>query len=330
MNDYIRPITANSAISITPEPIFAIKSKLVTEPQSKLFINVCHSPEVPAPATPFDPTSTYTAIMNNQWEIPIVTSPGRQDTDKKGGECLVFDCIINSSLMPIITAINNFQLKEILVEWCIESVEVRENLMIHRDMIKFPKMKFKGDTLPVLEIRNDGSEDTQNENDENSTAGFLQMRRDLVDNEQLDDEQNGLKTLFPTQSTPAAAAPSSPLIQDITETANRAPQQTTTQVPAQPIQRQKVNFNVVMRHTKDNSVYKLCIEVDSELDSSLDLKLTYNAKENELVLENINTAQFEEKTLSLPLPDVVKAHASDIAHFKSFFIKREKKLYIFI
>lgn len=323
MNDYIRPITDNSAISITPEPIFVIKSKLVSAPQCKLFINVCHSPDVPAPATPFDPSATYSAIMNNAWEIPIVTSPGREDTDKKGETCMVFDCIINSSLMPVVTAVNNFQLKEILVEWCVESVEVRENVMVQRDVIKFPKMKFKGDVLPVLEIRGDAAGENETPTDENSAAGFLQMRRDLVDNERMDDEENGLKTLFPQSEATGQA--SRPLIEEIAEPVRPARQTT-----AQP-SRGKVNFNVVMRRPKvADTEYKLCIEIDSELDSSLDLQLTYDAAANTLHLKNLNTLEFEEKELQLPLPDVVRERASTISSFKTYFIKRERKLYIFI
>lgn len=315
MNDYIRATDENNVITITPEPIFVIKSKLLSDPQSKLFINVCHATNVPPPREPFDPQNTYTAIMNNEWEIPIVASQMRQDTDKKGDICMVSDCIINSSLVDIINNVNNFQLKQILVEWCIESIEIRENVMIHRDAIKFPKMKFKGQELPVLEIRNDsitsGEEtDQSNKNkQEDSALGFLQMKRDLIDNDEIEDSTNGLKTLFPNATTTTKNGRSHSLIQDITESntsvTKNKPIINEIVAPGK-IEKKDVHFNVTMRQTKDTTTYKLKIEIESELDSSLDLELSYNTNENSLFVKNINLQEFNESKLEIPLPNFIK------------------------
>ncbi|KAG0653308.1 hypothetical protein C6P45_003976 [Maudiozyma exigua] len=327
MNDYIRPVNDKDVITIKPSPIFVIKSKLLNGSQQKLFINVCHATNVPGPTIPFDPRNTYTAIMNNEWEIPIVTSQMRSDTDKKGDICSVADCIINDSLVVIINDVNNFQLKQILVEWCIESVEVRENVMIHRDCIKFPKMKFKGDELPDLEIRNDGDNEDDDivMEDNNSVSGFLQMKKDLLDKEEMDDETNGLKTLFPMS---LSSKDNKPLIQDISENDDINDRRTHANISEIPNStKQAPKFNVTMRHTKDTTTYKLRIEIESLIDSSLDLDLTYNSQNNSLMLKNINTDSFKESKLEIPLPNFNSATEPE---FKTFFIKKERKLYIFI
>lgn len=323
MNDYIRPFSEKSVIKIKPEPIFVIKSKLISEPQSKLFINVCHSKDVPSPITPFNPTKTYSDIMNNQWEIPIITSPSRSDIDKKGSSCLVFDCIINSDLVETLTNVNNFQLREILVEWCIESVEIRENLMIHRDLIKFPKMKFKGENLPILEIRNDNNDD-KTDTKTNDISDFLQMKRDLIDNEEIDYNENGLKALFPTNSQISNKSKS--LIEDISDSRSNV----VNSKIENAIEKANINFDVMMRKTNNTDKYKLRIEITSELNSSLDIKLAYNESSNELLIENLNLQQYNAKMLKIPLPNFVKDEKIQLAQFKSFFIKNQKKLYILI
>lgn len=323
MNDYIRAVNDNNVITIKPEPIFVIKSKLLNGSQQKIFINVCHANNVPQATIPFDPRNTYTAIMNNEWEIPIVTSQMRSDVDKKGETCCVADCIINDSFVEIINNVNNFQLKQILVEWCIESVEVRENVMIHRDSIKFPKMKFKGDELPDLEIRNDDeSNDADIEMEDNSVSGFLQMKKDLLDKEEIEDETNGLKTLFPTNVSNHSHKP---LIQDISESEKNTRINQIMEI--QESTKQDPKFNVTMRHTKDTTTYKLRIEIKSQIDSSLDLDLTYNSHNNSLLLKNINSDLFKESKLEIPLPNF---NSTNEPEFKTFFIKKERKLYIFI
>ena len=322
MNDYIRPMNDNNVITIKPEPIFVIKTKLLNGSQQKLFINVCHANNVPEPRIPFDSRNTYTLIMNNEWEIPIVTSQMRSDVDKKGELCSVSDCIINDSFVEIINNVNNFQLKQILVEWCIESIEIRENLMIHRDCIKFPKMKFKGDELPELEIRNDNDNDGDIVMEDDSVSGFLQMKKDLLDKEEIDDETNGLKTLFPIAK---ANTNNKPLIQDISGNDNDLPKNTIAKIPNTT--KQDPKFNVTMRHTKDVTTYKLRIEIQSQIDSSLDLDLTYNSQNNSLLLKNINIDSFKESKLEIPLPNF---NSTNEPQFKTFFIKKEHKLYIFI
>lgn len=306
---YLRPIDDKSVKQIVPIPIFVIKS---VANNNKLFINVCHSEDVPAPSIPFDSNKSFQLIINNQWEIPIVTSPGRDDLDKKQQYCLVYDCIINSSTIPDI--LENPQLKDILVEWCIESVEIRDNLVVDRDAIKFPKLKYKGTSPVELEIRLDTGE-SNGEDDEDGAGGFLQMKRDLLAKEELEEDENGLKSLFPQQQNNTNKTS---LIQDIT----------TEWKPKKKIQhkRKDVNFNVKMTKICEHAMYKLKVEITSELDSSLDYSLHYEKKENNLIVKNINLIDFNEKSLTIPLPNLDINHTN----IKTFFTKKDHKLIIFI
>ncbi|GMG36122.1 unnamed protein product [Ambrosiozyma monospora] len=106
--------------------------------------------------------------MENKWEIPILCSSDgvRHDKDKKGARSLVIDCVINDRMMRWCEL--NKDLKLILIEWCFEAVEFKEDqsqvevginirsggtvgvsssslsLIIDRDVMVVPKRTYMG------------------------------------------------------------------------------------------------------------------------------------------------------------------------------------------
>lgn len=343
MSFLLRPVdeqNKNMVIALDPEPAFVIKSKVSgVHPKSdrivelktnvKIFLNVCHDSQVPKPDINFNPNIVYPLIMNNQWEIPIVTSSIREDTDKKGGICYVSDCCINSECIQWIS--KDLQLREILIEWCLESCELREALEISRENIAFPKMKKKGDLIPKLEIlseelTNDYQQEISNAIESEKLSdpiSIFKMRRDLID-EENDSTLNGtyLPPLFPNSNS---QSPNKPLIQELNDLSLSKPQMKPK--IHRPIFND-LNFEVTMRKTTSTDMFKLRLDIKSEISSSLDLNLQYYSETNELLLKNINLNEFEEKHLRIPLPNIF-SH-SDISNMKTFFIKCEKKLIIFI
>ncbi|GMF99546.1 hypothetical protein B5S30_g4324 [[Candida] boidinii] len=239
---------------ITPSPKFVIKTKIfsqfeIYQPGTKLFINICTHNIVPKPEIPkflpknnkkileidsnnstnttddndnddndddfFDPKLIFSLIMENQWEIPILTSPNiRQETDKKGNKSLAIDCIINEQ--PMRWCMINEDLKSILIEWCFDAVEFRINssnsgnstgsfktLVIDRESVSLPKRSYLGKLtdleIDINEIKNNGKDlkELRDKLENNETLGLLEAKRslngDYDDNDNDTDDFQGIK-----------------------------------------------------------------------------------------------------------------------------------------
>lgn len=328
-------------VTILPKPGFVIKSKLATiqgrpntfsELQAgfKIFINVCQDDQVPKPDIDFNPSTVYPLIMNNQWEIPIITSSVREDRDKKGASCYVWDCCVNTECMLWIS--RDLQLREIVVEWCLESCELSEYIEISRDDIAFPKMKKKGEVIPSLEVLSDElsndyrKEVAKHKNERDDPTNILKMKRSLLDTE-ADNSLEGtnekeLPPLFPQAKWDGS---SRPLIEEIDQLTIADSKKKKPKILGEL---QEIHYDVQIRKTKSTNDYKLKIEITSEVNSSSDLKIQYIVEENSFVLKNTNLHVCKEKTLEIPLPNIFTLE--NISNLKCFFTKKEKKLVIFV
>lgn len=339
MDYMLRPVTEGSNLVVTLEPIpdFVVKSRLLSEhgrpshllqlkANKKIFINVCHHDKVPKPAVEFDSSVVYPLIMNNQWEIPIVTSSAREDRDKKGDLCYVWDCCINTDCMSWIE--KDLQLREIVIEWCFESCEVAEAVEISREHIAFPRMKKKGDVIPALEIHSADLASSAQEriadaaepaNDDPSS--ILKMRRTLQDDDAAGllggTDDDDLPPLIPV-----ANQAKKPLIEEIDNL------QITEKKRNKTTELLDLHFDVRIRKTKNPEKFKLRIEIASEIDSAFDLELVYGLQENALEMRNTNTNVFKEQKLQIPLPNIFSD--ADIQKMKTFFLQNDKKIIIFI
>lgn len=81
-----------------------------------------------------------------------------------------------------------------------------------------------------------------------------------------------------------------------------------------------------MGKPKDTSEFLLKIEVTSELNSSLDYNIKYDAKSNKLIIKNTNLGIYPEKKLKVPLPDIF----NNPPKLECFFVKPERRLIIFL
>lgn len=339
MDFLLRPI-GNSSTLLKPEPGFVIKSKVINvddrprnlprlESDRKVFINLCYDEHAPMPEIPFDANVVYPLIMNNKWEIPIVTSAFRVDHDKKGQECYVVDCCINSECIKWIS--EDYQLKDIVVEWCIEAAELRESVEISRDNIAFPKMKKKGEFIPDLEVfseelDNNYMKDMIEKDRDSDPASILKAKRDLLmkDEELSIDNTSGtgeeLPPLFPTQTTRKKS-----LIEEIDDLSIQ-------ETPKKPkkVRKSEINYDVTMRKITTSDKFKLRIDIVVEpVESSLDLNLFYNSGDNDLVLRNVNTHVCDEKVLKVPLPNIFN-RGNVLENADIYFVKKTKTLTIFI
>lgn len=335
-------------LQIKPNPGFVLKTKILSvnsetnsvdiQAGKKLFINICHADEIPTPSIEFNAQNVnliFTSIINNHWEIPILTSSIRSTTDKKNDLSFVCECCINTKCYEWIN--ENSQLREILIEWCFESIELREMLKLDRDTIKFPKMHKKGDDIPDLNLLKDdlnmekNLKDSFNKTDDPSN--IIKLKRDLLMEENDDDidmdDVSSMPPLFPMDtSSQTNGEVKKPLIQEISDTDRIQHQQINKNSTNVPIKRKDLDLDVSMRRTNDTSKYKMKIEIFSiDIKSSLDISLNYDKDNNTLIVKNKNLLHYNEKIIKIPLPneDFVK-----LEKFKCFFTQKDNKLNIFI
>ncbi|RKP30953.1 hypothetical protein METBISCDRAFT_15165 [Metschnikowia bicuspidata] len=168
------------AIRLTPTPEFVVKTSIVTGSGDhafgrKVFINVCHDPQVPKPPGPFEIEAVFAQIVKNEWEIPIVVSPEKVCADKKGALAFVYDCCINSECFAWTQLYRDLRL--ILIEWAIEAVETMHELVLKREY-SVPKMLSKGE-LSQTELTADDVDGTLQrrmaELQQNETAALVEL-----------------------------------------------------------------------------------------------------------------------------------------------------------
>lgn len=167
------------SLVVHPTPGFVVKTKIVEGKgdhlySTKVFINICHDSQVPRPPTDFDAAVTFPMIVDNQWEIPVIVSPEKRASDKKGVPSFVYDCCMNSECFQWIQI--NKDLKLITVEWCIEAVELMHELVLEREY-SVPKMLQKGE-LSNTEVSSDemanGLQKWIHELKHNETLGLIE------------------------------------------------------------------------------------------------------------------------------------------------------------
>lgn len=298
-------------ITILPNPSFVVKTRV--EPNgSKVFINVCSSDKVPLPEVDFDPATVYQLVMNNQWEIPIITGKERLDVDKKGMEAAVFDCVIHPKAMTWVQM--DDQLRQILIEWCLESVEVSSGTQLSRDHIALPKMRCKGEVQPITVLEDDLKKNTVEKLIEldNEPMSILQAKR--FDDEQVEEFSSNID-IFNVNGV-SSNTNRKPLIEEISEMrVSPKPHEVKVQ------EKETLNYETTMSKVDTNG-FKLLIVVKSQIKTSLDYELELNTTTSTIILKNLN-ANFKAKPLEIPLP-------FDNPTIKSFYVHSKQSLHIFV
>lgn len=98
----------------------------------KVFINICHSPEIPAPplCSKKEIEKAIKAEDNSIYKVPLSLSPCRTDLDKTKQICLVFDACINTT--PFKQSENDDDFKLFIIELAVEWVEEKHKLKLSR------------------------------------------------------------------------------------------------------------------------------------------------------------------------------------------------------
>jgi hypothetical protein len=227
------------------------------------------------------------------------------------------------------------ELREILIEWTLESVEIRSDIVLSRESIATPKMASKG-AIPPLEILKSDMDikrlnrefEERVQKLENDPLSIIEARRYEDD---LKEDIDGDVDIFNVNNTSGRSS-TKPLIQEIGNMSiNTSKKKLEAPKVAKPaITQIAVNEKPVLKydtviHKVDVNGYKLKVEIKSQNKSSLDYELGLDKSKNSLMLKNLNPNFTTKKDLELPLPSVFEKPS-----FKSFFIYKESKLVIFI
>ncbi|KAG0689127.1 hypothetical protein C6P40_000114 [Pichia californica] len=316
-------------------PHFVIKTKIFTPFKTylsgtKFFINVCSNKKIPIKElkddkgliiNDFNPEIIFLSISNGEWEIPILTSSNIRETiDKKGNKSLLIDCVINDKYIK--WCMINEDLKDILIQWCIDAIEfqIGGNFIIDRDSISLPKRICIGGNPNNIQV------DLKHLND--TTKELEALSKDMYDgkdetlnliNDTYDDNENEneLPSLIPINNNNNNKKN---LIIEVNEDLPKS-KKINTEIKLN----KKIRFEVeLIKLEKDKTVlnHKYELQIKSELRNSNDYNLKFDKKNKDLIISN----NFIPKSkLNFPLPLDITGD-----NITSFFIKGDCKLYVFI
>ena len=123
---------------VQPEPGHVIKTTVNGE--TKAFINICKNEHIEKPSA--NKQKTRDGRYGLQWSIPHSFAPPREDTDKSGNKCRVFDVVFHPDTYRM--GETNVRFRKMLHDTAFDGIERQFDVSIDRINMKFPKMKFKG------------------------------------------------------------------------------------------------------------------------------------------------------------------------------------------
>lgn len=300
-------VEEQESITLHPKPGFVIKTKILeskdlSQTLTKVFINACHSPDVPKPDVDFEPEIVFPLIIDNEWEIPIILSKEKKSKDKKGFPSFVYDCCINSECFQWCQI--STDLKSILIEWCIESVELVYSLTLEREY-SMPKMLAKGELSNTVvtkkELLGSGLKDRLKELQQNETLGLIK-EMELEEEEELPDLMNINKT------------PAKPLIEEINYQLKPSPKLK----PPKPVK--ELTYTVLFKNVADpNFNLAVIVTYDEEIDNNF--SITYSSESSSLLVKSSGLKFASGNSLEIPVsPDIIVTNTKCFAVHNTMYI----------
>ena len=146
---------------ITPEPGYVLKTSV--DGSTKAFINVCKNDKVAQPSSKKEKGANGHYGM--AWSIPHSFAPVRDDFDKNGQKCKVFDFVIHPDTYRM--AESNARFKKMINDTAMEGIERQFKMTVDKKNVKYPKMKFKGTISPtVIRTKIEGAKPVERDADD--------------------------------------------------------------------------------------------------------------------------------------------------------------------
>jgi len=134
----------NSVVFINPKPGYVLKTKDLNDGH-KIFINICSDDNIGKPTSKAEKLSKTQGL---QWSIPYSQAQPREDIDKGGEKCMVYDVIFHPDTLYL--AGKDLRLREVVHGTALDALEKAFQVKCDRNNLKFPKMKFKGVFKPTV------------------------------------------------------------------------------------------------------------------------------------------------------------------------------------
>lgn len=124
---------------VFPSPGFVAKTVSATNKGQKVFINVCQSAHVDAPS----PVQGKADAEEVQYRIPMSLGPPREDLDKDGAVCTVYDVVFHPDAIE--NSLAQAEFRQFVMSLTLHQIESKYKDELSSD-IKFPKIKgnYKG------------------------------------------------------------------------------------------------------------------------------------------------------------------------------------------
>ncbi|XP_046992453.1 protein kintoun [Schistocerca americana] len=122
---------------INPEPGYVIKTSV--DGTKKAFINVCKSEKIQKPTSS---RASKSGTKGVNWSLPYSQVHPRDDLDKSGKRCLVYDVVFHPDTHDL--ANKSKQFRNMLNETALDAVESNFGVKLDRKNLRFPKLKYKG------------------------------------------------------------------------------------------------------------------------------------------------------------------------------------------
>merc|ERR1712227_963235 len=109
------------------------------------FINIRSDENIDKPTSKAEKVSGTQGL---QWAIPYSQSQPREDIDKGGEKCMVYDVIFHHDTLYL--AGKDLRLRDLVHSTALDALERAFQVKCDRNNLKFPKMKFKGVFRPTV------------------------------------------------------------------------------------------------------------------------------------------------------------------------------------
>ncbi|CAH0387362.1 unnamed protein product [Bemisia tabaci] len=174
---------------VKPNPGFCVKFRV--RDNRKVFINVCHTEELPAPRD-ISEDELAEIIQSEEipdFKIPMSIGDPHEEVDKSGGSATAYDIAINSKFFKKIQDSKSFNFLFLMI--AIEGVENKFNIELNNDYTILQNRKFLGN-LQYHRIRQ-----TQTEKQEKKQKCLIE---EIPPTTSVDKKRSG-REISPSQST---------------------------------------------------------------------------------------------------------------------------------
>ncbi|KAG8230702.1 hypothetical protein J437_LFUL015988, partial [Ladona fulva] len=148
---------------VHPEPQYVLKT-CYNPGGEKVFVNICSNSLVGKPGS--TPCLNSEGAPGSNWRLPLIQAPPREDLDKSGALCTVYDVLFHPETHALSAKDRRF--RNFVEETALNAVEETYSVKLDRNSIKRPRLKFKGVPRPTVirTRRSEASNDKQDKDDD--------------------------------------------------------------------------------------------------------------------------------------------------------------------